>query len=94
MIVKSDGHLMRAELAVKRPIETVLRGPAASFPGAHHLSGGGGSIVLDLGGTTTDIAVLKIDHPELIHKVRLSLVGKRTCEWLRFTPQVLTVTVT
>ena len=51
MIVKSDGHLMRAELAVKRPIETVLRGPAASFPGAHHLSGGGGSIVLDLGGT-------------------------------------------
>ena len=43
MIVKRDGHLMRAELAVKPPIETVLRGPAASFPGAHHLSRGGGS---------------------------------------------------
>ena len=36
MIVKGDGHLMRAELAVERPIETVLSGPAASFLGAHH----------------------------------------------------------
>ncbi|MDP6596430.1 MAG: hydantoinase/oxoprolinase family protein [Candidatus Poribacteria bacterium] len=78
MIVKGDGHLMRAELAVERPIETVLSGPAASFLGAHHLSGCEDGIVLDIGGTTTDIAVLKDGSPR-INPQGAVVAGWRTC---------------
>ncbi|MEJ5198483.1 MAG: hydantoinase/oxoprolinase N-terminal domain-containing protein, partial [Anaerolineae bacterium] len=39
MVVKGDGSLMRAEWAMRRPIETVLSGPAASAVGAWHLAG-------------------------------------------------------
>ena len=39
MIVKGDGTLMRAEVALEYPVETVLSGPAASVVGAGFLSG-------------------------------------------------------
>lgn len=63
MVVRGDGTLISAELATERPIETILSGPAASVVGAHHLvdaetSGGAGAIVSDIGGTTTDVAVM------------------------------------
>src|SRR5581483_8743061 len=38
MIVKGDGTLMRAEIALEYPVETVLSGPAASVVGAAFLS--------------------------------------------------------
>ena len=38
MVVKGDGSLVRAEWAMKRPIETILSGPAASAVGAWHLA--------------------------------------------------------
>lgn len=56
MIVKSDGSLMREKLALKRPIETILSGPAASAIGALKLTGERNAIILDMGGTTIDIA--------------------------------------
>lgn len=63
MVVRGDGTLISAELAAERPIETILSGPAASVIGAHHLvdtetSGGIDAIVSDIGGTTTDVAVM------------------------------------
>jgi N-methylhydantoinase A/oxoprolinase/acetone carboxylase beta subunit len=39
MVVKGDGSLVRAEWAMRRPIETILSGPAASAVGAWHLAG-------------------------------------------------------
>ena len=39
MVVRSDGSLVRAEWAMRRPIETILSGPAASLVGAWHLAG-------------------------------------------------------
>ena len=39
MIVKGDGSLMNDEIAVERPVETVLSGPAASMIGAKTLTG-------------------------------------------------------
>ena len=65
MIVKGDGSLVRAEWARRRPIETILSGPAASVVGAWHLAGRQDAWVVDVGGTTTDIAVLEEGRPRL-----------------------------
>ena len=65
MIVKGDGSLITAESALNRPVGTVLSGPAASVIGACALSGTDNAIVADMGGTTTDIAVVRNGQPEL-----------------------------
>jgi N-methylhydantoinase A/oxoprolinase/acetone carboxylase beta subunit len=58
MIVKGDGTLIRAEVALEYPVETVLSGPAASVVGAGFLSGLKDFAVADMGGTTTDVAMV------------------------------------
>ena len=65
MIVKGDGALMGAEVARRRPIETILSGPAASVVGAAHLTRLSAAVVSDIGGTTTDIATLTDGRPRL-----------------------------
>jgi len=65
MVVKGDGSLIAAEAALARPIETILSGPAASVVGAHALSGERDVLVSDMGGTTTDIALLTDGRPAL-----------------------------
>jgi N-methylhydantoinase A/oxoprolinase/acetone carboxylase beta subunit len=65
MLVRGDGSLVTAEFARNRPIETILSGPAASLIGAAHLTGLSDAIISDIGGTTTDIAVLRGGRPEL-----------------------------
>lgn len=63
MVVKGDGSLIAAETALTRPVETILSGPAASVVGAQFLAGEDDCVVSDIGGTTTDIAVLKGGRP-------------------------------
>ncbi|MGD8468051.1 MAG: hydantoinase/oxoprolinase family protein [Desulfobacterales bacterium] len=58
MIVKGDGSLMPYKDAVHKPVETVLSGPAASAIGGRFLSGHGSALVIDVGGTTTDMALM------------------------------------
>lgn len=58
VVVKGDGTLMSSQLAKMRPVETILSGPAASVAGARHLTGLDDALVVDMGGTTTDTAVL------------------------------------
>lgn len=65
MIVKGDGTLALAETVVKRPIETVLSGPAASLVGAKWLSGLDSFLMSDMGGTTTDLGVLLDGKPKV-----------------------------
>jgi N-methylhydantoinase A/oxoprolinase/acetone carboxylase beta subunit len=65
MVVKGDGSLVKADWAVKRPIETVLSGPAASALGALKLSGEKNIWAVDMGGTTTDIVELIDGAPSL-----------------------------
>ncbi len=64
-VVKGDGTLADAERIALRPIETILSGPAASTIGARFLSGRSDLVVADIGGTTTDIAVLEGGWPRL-----------------------------
>ena len=63
MIVKGDGSLMRAEVALECPVETILSGPAASVVGAKFLTGIEDFVVSDMGGTTTDVAVVAAGRP-------------------------------
>ena len=65
MVVKGDGSLVRAAWAMQRPIETILSGPAASVVGAWHLAGRRDVWVVDVGGTTTDIAALVDGRPRV-----------------------------
>ena len=65
MIVKGDGSIASADTVVERPIETILSGPAASVIGANFLSGQRDFIISDIGGTTTDVAIVKNGWPDL-----------------------------
>ncbi len=65
MVVRGDGALISAEMAMVKPIETILSGPAASLVGAAHLTGAADAIVSDIGGTTTDFALLTDGRPRL-----------------------------
>ena len=65
MVVRGDGALISAAEARLRPIETILSGPAASLVGARYLTGLDQAVVSDIGGTTTDVAVLDSGRPKL-----------------------------
>ena len=65
MMVRGDGALISAEFAIERPIETILSGPAASIVGARWLTGARDAVVSDIGGTTSDIAILDNGRPIL-----------------------------
>jgi N-methylhydantoinase A/oxoprolinase/acetone carboxylase beta subunit len=65
MVVRGDGALMSAAQAKARPIETILSGPAASIVGARWLTGAEQALVSDIGGTTTDVAVLRNGRPAI-----------------------------
>ena len=69
MVVKGDGSLMSEKMAQDRPIETVLSGPAASVIGAKYLLEQSeeirNAVIIDIGGTTTDISLIKNGFPRL-----------------------------
>lgn len=58
-ILKADGGTLALQVSRDMPCETVFSGPAASTMGALALAEAGmNAVVLDIGGTTTDIALL------------------------------------
>jgi len=65
MIVRSDGSLMSAELSLSRPVETILSGPAASVLAGRSCSGAEDYLIVDIGGTTTDVSVVRGGKPAL-----------------------------
>jgi N-methylhydantoinase A/oxoprolinase/acetone carboxylase beta subunit len=63
-ILKADGGTMPLQHALQYPCETILSGPAASTMGAKALTGhNANAVVLDIGGTTTDISLLLDGQP-------------------------------
>jgi N-methylhydantoinase A/oxoprolinase/acetone carboxylase beta subunit len=65
-LLKADGGNMRFSSSIELPSQTVLSGPAASVMGAVALgSGDQDTLVMDIGGTTTDLAVLIQRSPVL-----------------------------
>lgn len=68
MMVKGDGSLISADTALARPVETILSGPAASVMGAAQLQPHDNAIIADMGGTTTDIAIVTGGEPTISAK--------------------------
>ena len=62
-VVQNDGSVMNADFAVDYPIFTVAAGPAASVRGAVYLSGIENGAVVDVGGTSTDVAYIVNGFP-------------------------------
>jgi N-methylhydantoinase A/oxoprolinase/acetone carboxylase beta subunit len=65
MVFKGDGSMMSLAVARERPVETILSGPAASLMGGRLLSKLDNCIVVDIGGTSTDIAYLDRGFPRI-----------------------------
>ena len=60
---QNDGTLMAIDRVLQYPVLTIGSGPANSMRGAAHLSGLSEAIVVDVGGTSTDIGVLAAGFP-------------------------------
>ena len=65
MVVRGNGTLVSAEFARQTPVETILSGPAASVVGAQFLANVDDMLVSDIGGTTTDVALIQNGMPRL-----------------------------
>lgn len=59
MVVRGDGTLMNEEFAARTPVETIHSGPAASAIGGIFLSDQKEALIVDVGGTTTDLALIQ-----------------------------------
>ena len=62
-ISQNDGTLMRVEEVERYPVLTFASGPTNSMRGAAHLAGIGDAMVVDIGGTTSDIGMLRKGFP-------------------------------
>ena len=62
MIVRGDGSVMSSSFAREFPVQTALSGPAASIAGARYLTEISDALVIDMGGTTTDIGFIEKDE--------------------------------
>ena len=65
LMLKCDGSVVGIKEALEKPIETIFSGPAASLVGASHLSKLDTCAVIDVGGTSTDVAMMQNGLPQL-----------------------------
>jgi N-methylhydantoinase A len=77
-ILKADGGTMNLESSMNYPGQTILSGPAASVMGSlPFASENEETLVLDIGGTSTDMAVL-IRRAPLLDPVGIEISGHKT----------------
>ena len=74
---QNDGTLMTMEYARRYPILTIACGPTNSIRGASYLSQLKNAIVIDVGGTTTDLGVIQNGFPRE-SGVAVTIGGVRT----------------
>jgi len=74
---QNDGTLMSAEFAEKYPVLTFASGPTNSMRGAAFLSGAKDAMVVDVGGTTSDVGMLLRGFPREA-SVAVDIGGVRT----------------
>ena len=75
LIVRSDSSLMGLQYSAEHAVETLLSGPAASALGGSTLTSREDAVVVDIGGTTTDVALIEHGAP------LLSEGGVRVGKW-------------
>jgi N-methylhydantoinase A len=77
-ILKADGGTFDISQSVEYPAQTILSGPAASIMGILATTGcSSDAIALDIGGTTTDIALFA-DGVPLLEALGVTIEGHRT----------------
>lgn len=77
-ILKADGGTVEIEESINYPCQTILSGPAASIMGVVALvNGQRDAVALDIGGTTTDIAVFA-DGVPLLEGFGVKIGGLKT----------------
>jgi N-methylhydantoinase A/oxoprolinase/acetone carboxylase beta subunit len=76
-LTQNDGTVARAELAERFPIYCFASGPTNSMRGAALLSGLSDALVIDIGGTTSDVGCLKAGFPREANNV-VEIGGVRT----------------
>lgn len=76
-LTQNDGTLMTLDAARRYPILTVSSGPTNSMRGAAFLSGEHDAVVVDIGGTTSDVGLLRHGFPR-DSLVAIELAGVRT----------------
>jgi N-methylhydantoinase A/oxoprolinase/acetone carboxylase beta subunit len=76
-ISQNDGTLMNVDFAEEYPVLTFASGPTNSMRGAAFLSGLKDAIVVDVGGTTTDVGVLQHGFPR-VAALAVDIGGVRT----------------
>jgi N-methylhydantoinase A len=80
MVMEAAGGLMTVETALAKPVHTILSGPAGGVvAGAHFagLAGAGHVITMDVGGTSTDISLIRDGRPETTRGARIGRVPIR-----------------
>ena len=76
-ISQNDGTLMNADTVERYPVLTFASGPTNSMRGAAYLSGLKDALIVDIGGTTTDIGMLRNGFPRE-SSLTLGIGGVRT----------------
>ena len=82
-LLKADGGAVPLELSRREPVQSILSGPAASVMGVLALCHGsdamrqGCSLLLDMGGTTTDMALF-VDGSPVVDRDGMRLQGRCT----------------
>jgi N-methylhydantoinase A/oxoprolinase/acetone carboxylase beta subunit len=76
-VTQNDGTVIRAELAARFPVLSFASGPTNSMRGAAFLTGLKEALVVDVGGTTSDVGALKAGFPREANAV-VQVGGVRT----------------
>lgn len=78
LMVRGDASLVRSEFALHRPVEAIHSGPATSAIGGQFLAGVDEALVVDIGGTTTDISFVSAGKVQ-IQDHAATIGDYRTC---------------
>lgn len=80
MVMEASGGLMTVGSARAKPVHTVLSGPAGGVVASAHVAGLAGVaniITMDIGGTSTDISLIRQGRPEITRSAKLERIPIR-----------------